>query len=147
MKSNYLIFSLFLSSLLYSQTIISTKYFEFKCNCKEVENEYNPKNKSYNYTYEENDGNSIFMISVKTNSGSNPDGFLSSIKNSGTFDYQYTSFKENKAISADMIMGGEYGKHIGFFRNGIGYSVIIASTTKKMTNTLFSNFEKSFKFK
>ncbi len=134
---------LFSTTSIFGQKTISTPYFKFKCECVEVENAYNPTNKSHNYSYESSDGKSIYMISVKT-STVDQTGFLLSIKKSGTFKYTDTNFKGYKAIIADMVMNGQFGKHLGFFEKTLGFSVIIGSNTKTSVEGLFKVFSDSF---
>lgn len=137
--------SLLLTSFCVSaQKKISTPYFSFICECEEVENNYNPNNQSYNYSYQTKDGKSIYMISVK-DSSVDQDSFLKAIKSSGTFNYKDTTFKGLKAIEADMAMNGQFVKHLGFFSKGKGYSVIIGSNSKKSTQALFAKFSNSLK--
>ncbi|RZK26086.1 MAG: hypothetical protein EOO43_03805 [Flavobacterium sp.] len=136
----------FMSSSIYAQKTISTSYFSFKCNCFEVENSYNPLNKSYNYSYQTNDGKSIYMLSIKA-STLNSEEFLKAIKDSGTFSYKNTKFKGLDAITADMVIEGQFGKHIGFFRKGKGYSIMIASYSKESLDLLSPKFHDSFTFK
>ena len=83
------------------------------------------------------------MISVKT-STVDQTGFLLSIKKSGTFKYTDTNFKGYKAIIADMVMNGQFGKHLGFFEKTLGFSVIIGSNTKTSVEGLFKVFSDSF---
>lgn len=139
----FLIRLLFLStSITIGQNTISTPYFSFSCDCKEIESQYNKSNNSFNYSYQTNDGNSIYMISIKTNV-INESGFLKSIKNSGTFKYEESTFKGNKAIISNMKMNGQFGKHIGFFKKNIGYSIIVGSKYLPQVNSLFTSLSKT----
>jgi hypothetical protein len=141
MKLFFAVMLLINASITNSQNIISTPFFSFNCDCKEVENQYNKTNKSFNYSYQTNDGNSVYMISVKKDV-SNDSGFLKSIKNSGTFNYEDSTFLGNKAIIANMKMNGQFGIHVGFFRNNIGYSIIVGSKSLPEVNSLFTRLSK-----
>ena len=134
-----IILLIFSTTSLFGQKTISTPYFKFKCECSEVENAYNPGNKSYNYSYQTLDGKSIYMISISVSSIDQA-GFLKAIRNSGTFDYVDTKFKGLNAIIADMTLNGQYGKHVGFFKNTNGFSIIVASTSKLLVENLYKNF-------
>ncbi|WP_407508420.1 hypothetical protein [Elizabethkingia anophelis] len=145
MKKLYLLF-IILGSLLKAQSKMETPFFIFSCNCSLVEESYNTNNKSYNYSYQDKDGKSIYMISMK-NTTIGDKGFLDSIKNSGTFNYKNTNFKGVNAIIAEIYQGGQYGIHIGFFSNKNGYSIILASPDKNRTAKMFIEFSKTFNYK
>jgi len=125
---------------------METPFFIFSCNCSLVEESYNINNKSYNYSYQDNDGKSISMISVK-NTTIGDKVFLDSIKLSGTFNYKNANFRGVNAVIAEIYQGGQYGIHIGFFSNKNGYSIILASPDENRTSKMFTEFSQTFNYK
>ena len=114
--------------------------FYFSCNCSLVEESYNTSNKSYNYSYQDKDGKSIYMISMKnTNIGNK--GFLDSIKYSGAFNYKNVNFKGVNAIVAEIYQGDNMA-FILVFSNKNGYSIILASPDKNRTAKCLLNLVK-----
>ena len=129
--------------ILNAQNNISTPFFTYNCDCKEVENEYNPANQSYNYIYETNIGNTIYMFSTRNvvNRDENQQSdFLNSIKNSNTYDYVNTSFRGEKAILADIMVKENFGKHLAFFSNNTSYTVLIISDSKEELEKKYARF-------
>jgi len=139
----FLVLIIFLNTYtIVGQNNISTPFFRFSCDCVEVENQYNKINKSFNYSYQTNDGNSIYMISIKKNVSDGPE-FLKSIQNSGTFNYEESIFKGNKAIKAVMKINEQFGIHVGFFKDNIGYSIIVGGKYLPQVNSLYTSLSKS----
>ncbi|MCT4235559.1 hypothetical protein HZP42_04090 [Elizabethkingia anophelis] len=145
MEKLYLLF-IILGSLIKAQSKIDTPFFTFSCNCSLVNNSYNSNNKSYNYSYQDNDDESIYMVSVK-NTTIGDKGFLDSIKNSGNFNYKNVNIRGVNAIIAEIYQGGQYGFHIGVFSNNRGYSIILGSTNKNKTEKMYIEFSQTFDYK
>ncbi|MCT3941370.1 hypothetical protein HZP52_07740 [Elizabethkingia anophelis] len=145
MNKLYLLF-IILGSLLKAQSKMETPFFIFSCNCSLVKESYNTNNKSYNYSYQDKDGKSIYMISVK-NTTIGDKGFLDSIKYSGAFNYKNVKFRGVNAIIAEIYQGGQYGIHLGFFSSKKGYSIILASPDENRTTKMYIEFNQTFNYK
>ncbi|WP_404812157.1 hypothetical protein ACIRNY_11765 [Capnocytophaga canimorsus] len=152
MKKVLFIMSLMVSFWAIAQKKIQTKYFDFSCDCIEVENYYEPKNSSNNYSYINEKQGFEYTFATREilfRNKSEQKDFLKAIKNSGTFNYEWQYFLGQEAIIANLNSQQEqiYAKHIAFFYNNVAYTIMVFAKSPSQLKQHFNHLKNTLKLK
>lgn len=153
MKYKILFITLILFSIcVNAQKKIQAKHFDFSCDCTEVENYYEPKNSSNNYSYvneEQGFGYTFATREILFRNKSEQKDFLKAIKNSGTLNYQWQIFLGQEAIIADLNSQEDqiYAKHIAFFYNNVAYTIMVFAKSPTQLKQRFNHLKNTLKLK